>query len=154
VRIAKQIFGPDVPAMKGKTVKSKSKMPREDDISDLPYSIVKEYSDVHLSIDLMHVNGIKFLISYSKHIGLLQTYCVRKNNRDAILSCILKMMKTYRGRNVFKVVTIEAVGAFESIRHELQSEPYQIALSICDADRHVETVERQTRFLKERIRYV
>jgi hypothetical protein len=154
VRIAKQIFGPDEPAMKGKTVKRKSKMPREDEISDLPPNIIKEYTDVHLSIDVMHVNGIRFLISYSKHIGLLQTYCVRKNNRETILDCISMMMKTYRSRNIFRVVTIEADGAFDSIRHELQDEPYQVALSICDADRHVEIVERQIRFLKERIRAV
>jgi hypothetical protein len=85
-----QIFGPDVPAMKGKTVKNKSKMPREDDISDIPYNIIKEYSKIHLSIDVMHVNGIKFLISHSKHIGLLQTYCVRKNNREEYSSVYLK----------------------------------------------------------------
>jgi hypothetical protein len=30
VRIAKQIYGPDVAALKGKTVKQQSKMPRED----------------------------------------------------------------------------------------------------------------------------
>jgi hypothetical protein len=154
IRIAKKIFGPDVPAMKGKTVKRKSKMPRENDISDIPSNIIKEYSKVHLSIDVMHVNGIKFLISHSKHIGLLQTYCVRKNNREAILECILKMIQTYKSRGIFAVVTIEADGAFESIKHELQDEPYQITLSTCDADRHVETVERQIRFLKERIRAV
>jgi hypothetical protein len=82
VRIAKKIFGPDVPAMKGETVKRKSKMPQENDISDIPAGIIKEYSKVHLAIDIFHVNGIKFLLSYSKHIGMLQTYCVRKNNRD------------------------------------------------------------------------
>jgi hypothetical protein len=71
IRIAKKIFWPDVPAMKGKTVKRNSRMPREDEITDLSPSIMKEYSEVHLSIDTMHVNGIKFLISYSKHIGLL-----------------------------------------------------------------------------------
>jgi hypothetical protein len=53
IRIAKQIFGPDVPAMKGKTVKNKSKMPREDDISDIPSNIIKEYSKIHLSIDVI-----------------------------------------------------------------------------------------------------
>jgi hypothetical protein len=39
-QIAKQIFGPDIPAMKGKTVKRKIKMPREDEISDLPCNII------------------------------------------------------------------------------------------------------------------
>jgi hypothetical protein len=154
IRIAKKIFGPDVLAMKGKTLKRKSKMPREDDVSDIPSDIIKEYSKVHLSINVMHVNGIKFLISHSKHIGLLQTYCVRKNNREAILECILKMIQTYKSRGVFAIVTIEADGAFESIKHELQDEPYHITLSTCDADRHVKTVERQIRFLKERIRAV
>jgi hypothetical protein len=127
-------------------------MPREDNISDIPPSIIKEYSEVHLSIDIMHVNGIKFLISYSKHIGLLQTYCVRKNNRTMILECILKMTQTYKCRSVFDVVSIEADGAFESIKHELQAKLYNITLTTCDADRHVETIERQIRFLKERIR--
>jgi hypothetical protein len=41
IRIAKKIFGPDVPAMKGKTVKRKRKMPREDDVSDTPPDIIK-----------------------------------------------------------------------------------------------------------------
>jgi hypothetical protein len=154
VRIAKKIFGPDVAAMKGKTVKRKSKMPREDEIIDIPPIIMKEYSEVHLSIDTMHVNGIKFLISHSKDIGLLQKYCIRKNNRDTILACILKMIQTYKCRSVFTVVSIEADGALQSIKHELQTEPYNITLSTCDADRHVETVERQIRFLKERIRTV
>jgi hypothetical protein len=67
----------------------------------------------------MHVNGIKFLISHSKHIGLLQTYCVRKNNREAILDCILKMIQSYKSRGVFTVVTMEADGEFKSINHEL-----------------------------------
>jgi hypothetical protein len=154
VRIARKIFGPDVPAMKGKTVKRKNKMPREDDISDIPPNIMKEYSQVHLLIDIMHVNGIKFLISHSKHIGLLQTYCVRKNNRKGILDCVLKMIQTYKSRSVFNVVTIEADGVFQSIKHELQAEPYHITLSTCDVDRHVETVERQIQFLKERIHSV
>jgi hypothetical protein len=82
----------------------------------------------------MHVNGIKFLISHSKHIGLFQTYCVRKNNRDAILSCILKMIQTYKSRSVFTVVSIEADGASESIKHELQDKPYNLALTTCDED--------------------
>jgi hypothetical protein len=53
------------------------------------------------------------------------------------------MVQTYKSRSVFNVVSIEADGAFESIKHELQDNPYRIKLTTCDADRHVETVERQ-----------
>jgi hypothetical protein len=64
------------------------------------------------------------------------------------------MVQAYKSRSVFNVVTIDADGAFQSIKYELQAEPYKITLTTCDADRHVETVERQIRFLKERIRAV
>jgi hypothetical protein len=69
IRIAKQIHGPDVAALKGKTVKQQSKMPREDEANDVPSYIAKEYCDVHLSIDVMHVNGISFLILFSTISG-------------------------------------------------------------------------------------
>jgi hypothetical protein len=76
VRIAKQIYGPDVAALKGKTVKQQRKMPREDEANDTPPLIAKEYCDVYLSLDVMHVNGVSFLMSFSKHIGLIQSYCI------------------------------------------------------------------------------
>jgi hypothetical protein len=53
----------------------------EDEANDVPSYIAKEYCDIRLSIDVMLVNGISFLISFSKHIGLIQSYCIRKNNR-------------------------------------------------------------------------
>jgi hypothetical protein len=154
VRIAKKIYGPDVAALKGKTVKQQSKMPREDEANDVPLYIAREYCDVHLSIDVMHVNGINFLISFSKHIGMIQSYCIRKKNKQTYLDGILAMLRIYQSCHLLRVLAIEADGAFEAIRQELQDEPYQVALSTCDADRHVETIERQTRFIKERIRSV
>jgi hypothetical protein len=154
VCIAKQIYGPDVAALKGKTVKQQSKMLREDAANDVPKYIAKEYCDVHLSIDVMYINGISFLIYFSKHIGLIQSYCIRKNNKGKYLDGISAMLQMYRSRHPLRVLTIEADGAFEAIRQELQDQPYQVALSTCDAGQHVETIERQIRFVKERIRSV
>ena len=58
VRIADIIHGCDVAGMKGKTTKKPSKMPSPDEVRDVPQHIVKNYSKVNLSIDVMHVNGI------------------------------------------------------------------------------------------------
>jgi hypothetical protein len=115
VHIAKQIYGPDVAALKGKTVKQQSKMPREDEANDIPPLIAKEYCDVYLPLDVMHVNGVSFLISFSKHIGLIQSYCIRRNNKQKYLDGILAMIRMYRSHHPLRVVKIEADGAFESI---------------------------------------
>jgi hypothetical protein len=61
------------------------------------------------------------------------------------------MIRMYRSRHPLRVVKIESDGLFEAVRQELQDKPYQVALITCDADRHVETIERQIRFVKERI---
>jgi hypothetical protein len=150
VRIAKQVYGPDVAALKGKTVKQQSKMPMEDEANDVPSYIAKECCDLHLSIDDMHVNGISFLILFYKHIGLIQSDCIRKNNKQRYLDGILAMLRIDQSHHPLRVLTIEADGAFEAIRQELQDEPYQVALSTCDADRNVETIERQIQLVKER----
>jgi hypothetical protein len=60
----------------------------------------------------------------------------------------------YRSHQPLRVVKIEADDAFEAVRQELQDESYQVALITCDADRYVETIERQIRFVKERIQSV
>ena len=52
------------------------------------------------------------------------------------------------------MATIGADKAFYCIKSELQDVPYQVELTTCDADRHVEVIEGMIRFLKERIRVV
>jgi hypothetical protein len=108
VRIAKQIYGPDVAALKGKTVKQQSKMPREDEANDIPPLIAKEYCDVYLSLDVMHVNGIRFLILFSEHIGLIQSYCIQRNNKQKYLYGILAMIRMYRSRHpLYELLTLK-----------------------------------------------
>ena len=113
IRIATVIHGWNVAALKGKTTKSPSKMPNLDEITDLPKHIVKHYSQVNLYIDIMHVNGIMFLVGVSKHIGLIQCVCIWKKNREKFFEAILAMIREYRSRSVFNVVTVGADKAFD-----------------------------------------
>ena len=76
IKLANEIYGRDVAALKRKTTKKGSKMQNEDEVTDLPAHIIKNYSSVSLYIDVMHVNRITFLIGTSKHIGLIQCVCI------------------------------------------------------------------------------
>ena len=64
------------------------------------------------------------------------------------------MLREYRSRGVFEVISIGGDNAFDAIKSELKDEPYNVTLDTCDANRHVEVVERMIRFTKERIRAV
>ena len=64
------------------------------------------------------------------------------------------MIREYRSRSVFNIVTIGVDKAFNAIKSELEDAPYNVSLTTCDADRHVEVVKRMIRFVKERIRTI
>lgn len=56
VRNTKTILGPRMTRLKGKTVKQKSKLSREDNPINIPPNIAKRYCNLTLSINVMHVN--------------------------------------------------------------------------------------------------
>jgi hypothetical protein len=90
IRIAKDIFGPNGNYLEGKSVQRKSKLPRSDEVMDLPRSIIDKYATVTLGIDVMHVNGNKFLIAISEHIGYIQTIAIATKSEISFLSGIKK----------------------------------------------------------------
>ena len=98
VRNAKHMFGPSQAAHKGKTRKMKSKMAREDEEWELPPSVKEKLKSIVLSIDVMHVNGIPFLLSKSHHIGYYQVIPMRKKNAECVKDAINRMKAEYATR--------------------------------------------------------
>jgi hypothetical protein len=151
IRIAKDIFGPNGNSLEGKTVQRKSKLARSDEVMDLPKHIVDKYIDVTLGIDVMHVNGNKFLIAISEHIGYIQTIAIATKSEISFLSGVKKMVSQYQLRG-FKVNHILADNAFDCCRSTLEADPYNIKLTTCDKDGHVQIIERAICFVKDRVR--
>ena len=62
-------FGQVFPVWKGKIVKSKSRLPRDNEPVDFPPFIIKWYKNVILSINIMNFIDIPLLVSKTYHIG-------------------------------------------------------------------------------------
>ena len=60
------IYGPDVPALKGKTVRTQSQ-PVTTDVVKIPPEILSLHKNVTLTGDVMFVNGIPFLVTLSRN---------------------------------------------------------------------------------------
>ena len=64
------------------------------------------------------------------------------------MEAILIIIREYRVREIFCVITIGADKASECIKSELEDKPYLVILTIIfDADRHVEVIQKLIRFL-------
>ena len=61
------IWGPDLGCVKGKTVRQVSPTMRMENNS-IPVSIMQQYKNVTLSVDIMKVEGIPFLMTISRDI--------------------------------------------------------------------------------------
>ena len=70
VKRAEAIYGPNVYALKGKTTNRKVDhviVP----ITRIPKEILRDYKNITLYIDVMFINGIKFLLTVSRNIDFV-----------------------------------------------------------------------------------
>jgi hypothetical protein len=137
--------------VQGKTVQRTNNMPREDQILGVPPSILEHYGTVTVGIDVMHVNGLAFLINVAKHIKFIQCICIRNKSDDMFIAAITKMDNIYRLQG-FKITTMYADRAFKYCVDRLAK--IGINLICCDKNAHVHFTERCIRFTKEQIRGV
>ena len=97
----------------------------------------------------MHVNCIIFLVGAPKYNSLIQCAFIRKKHRERFQEAISIMIQEYRAQGVVNVVGVGTDKAFESIKSEFENKPYQIALTTCDANRHVEVIKIIIGFVRE-----
>jgi hypothetical protein len=148
VKMAEDIYGPSIAHLKGKTVRRKTDHIHTE-ITPIPPDIKSKYRSITLCGDIIFINGIRFLITISRHIRFATGIQLPDAKIETLFSSIQAVNSIYRKRG-FEVNALHMDGQFEPLR--AKTAEMGITLDVVSNDVHVPEIERFNRVLKERVR--
>ncbi len=83
IKIAEDIFGPEVAVMKGRNTRSRPTPVTQDYIA-VPKKLMKIHNNVHLFMDIMYVNELPFLTCISKNIMFRHAVSLKNTKSDEL----------------------------------------------------------------------
>ncbi len=137
------IYGPDVPAIKGKTIKPvhvPTTIP-----SSVPLPILSDHGIVTLCI-VFFMQGLPFFHTVSRKLKFCTVSAVKNLKKETILSKMNLVLALYRSRG-FQVVNIHSNMEFECMQHDF----LPITLNLTPHHAHVGEVEQSIWTIKERV---
>jgi len=135
-RRAVTIYGPDVPAIKGKAVKSDPVHVPTSTPSAVPMPILSDHSHVTLCIDFFFIQGLLFFHTISRKLKFHTVSAVKNLKRDTMLCEMKHALDLYSLRG-FHVVNIHSDMEFECVQHDF----LPVTLNLTPRDAHVGEVE-------------
>ena len=149
IRRAEKLYGPDLGSRKGKTVRRKS--PIVDTEQAIPPPILLEHQDVTMAMDVMHVNGIPFLLATTLKIQFGTVDALPRLNEDTLMASIKKTVAILR-RGGLRPRMLLFDGALGYDGFEQRLAMLGVKLNTTAQDEHVGAAERYIRTVKDRMR--
>ena len=148
--IAENIFGPDMAALKGKSVRTTPKPVLEDWIN-LPEEIHKKHKRIELCMDIMYINGVGLMTAVDRSIRYRSIVEINSNNDDeALLSALDLIIQKYVKADYF-VAVVYCDREFKSIIQDAYNR-LDVVINCTNTNDHLAEAEQNNRFLKERFR--
>jgi hypothetical protein len=146
---AYDMYGPDLAAVRGKTVKRPSISSRFDPIpspTDVPLS---------MCVDIMFVDKSAYFISVTQPLGLTMITELGRTTasraKDSIRKALISQMNPYKARGfIIKTLLSDGEGAMASLTSELEAAG--IIVNPVGPGQHVHPIERKIREVKEHAR--
>ena len=145
VKAAKDINGPDVGCLTGKTVRRDPTAVRPLKIS-LPVDLFARYRDVVLTMDVMHANNVPFLVTRSRNIQFGTAKELPRVTIPNLMESLTRTINLYRNRG-FRVGVVLSDIQFTSLRPLLAEVADGVQFNEMFTDEHVGDIKRYIRTL-------
>jgi hypothetical protein len=113
VQYANDIYGKNLGAIKGKTVRREVK-PLTVSSNEVPEEILSRYRDVTLSVDIMFVNSLPFLVALSKELRIGHAVPLTSRHDTVIARELKAIILKYEMRG-FRITQVRAEGEFQKL---------------------------------------
>jgi len=150
VKAAEVIWGRSVLKMKGNMTRKNGKRMTQS-IVKVPTELIKLHKNVELAIDCFFVNKHIFFTTISTKICFTTITHLTKRNKEDVWVALLATYKMYLMRG-FRIVVVKGDQEFASISDLVACLPTMPRLDWAAASQHCGLIERNIRFLKEKIR--
>jgi hypothetical protein len=148
---AVKIYGPNVSALRGKTVRRQIDHTASNQADPVLSSILKEHGDITLCLDILYVDGLVFVATVARDLHFITIeYITSRQIEKHVMPSFKKVYNVYNARG-FNIKMVHADEEFTSMRNNLL-ELDNIGLNIAATNEHVPEIERTIRTIKERNR--
>ena len=148
VHNANQIFGPDLANLRGKTVRRKPEHVGTDYV-DIPRDFMDRHRNVTLTADVVFVNGLPFLITFSRGINLVTIEFATTRTAANLCKLLNRVIIVYAAAGL-KIQTVMMDMEFQPLQELMPN----IVVNTTAANEHVAEIERRIRVVKERARAI
>ncbi len=152
VKAAEVIWGRSVIKLKGNTVRREGRRKKQS-ITQVPSELIKIHQDVELAINCFFVNRHVFFTTFSTKVCFTTVTHLTNRTKEAIWAALLATYKMYLLRG-FRVMVIKGDQEFAAMSDLAVALPTTPSLDWAAASQHCGLVERNIRFLKEKIRSI
>ena len=149
VKIMKNIFGPDIGVLKGKSVRRKPVKSIKDEIS-VPRELTQRQKYVTVALDGITVNSTKFLTTVSLNLYYRTAHYMKNTKMITYEEAIKELMQIYHNGG-FRVTEMRLDNEFKPLTKSI-GQKFKINMQYCNAQDHVPEAERNNRTIKERVR--
>ena len=143
IHIAKDIYGPNLGSLKGKTVRRT--LPHlPSGVDPMPSELQKRHPGVTITMDILFINNMAFLLSTSRGLNFMTVESLPNRQIKTIKEKVCTICTLYQGHR-FVVHSIYADSEFEPLRPDF---PF---INTSDADDHQPDIEQAIRTVKDRV---